>query len=160
MKVYLTTDPESRTSVDVFRGIAGPLVDHPHGWRNLRVVDTKSEADAIVTLSPNHVMAKRFGRRLLKDRLSLCNMKTREIWINEDRWQRAIPDESQLPLAAYRAYVLQHELGHALGLEHAEHCTAPGIPAPIMVQQTLGIGMCAPNPFPTQFELDEVSNKK
>lgn len=149
MKVYLTTHPECITPLDSFRAVAAPLVHHPLGWKNLVVVDNESEAESVVTLAPTHIIRQLFGAEYAD--LSACNMLTRAIWVNEDRWRRTAPDKSQLPLAAYRAYVVQHELGHALGYEHAQ-CHTPGQAVPVMVQQTLGIGKCRPNPFPTAQE--------
>jgi len=40
--------------------------------------------------------------------------------------------------------MVSHEMGHILGHQH-EKCTHKGYPAPIMMQQTLGIGKCSPN---------------
>lgn len=54
---------------------------------------------------------------------------------------------SKLSLADYRSYVVSHEVGHALGHDHVD-CPAPGALAPVMMQQTIGIGACAPNPWP------------
>ncbi len=152
MKVFLTTHPEAVTPADTFRPIAATLVEHPLGWVGLEVVADAQSADSVVTLTPDSVMATMFPD-FAKEKLSVCDMNTREVWLNEDRWRRTIPDKSQLPLAAYRAYMVQHELGHALGWGHAEKCAVRGDAAPVMVQQTLGIGQCAPNPFPTQYEL-------
>ena len=152
MKVYLTVHAEAITPSSVFVEIAAPLVEHPRGWKELSVVQSPDAADSIVTLTPNAVIATMFPQ-FKKDKLSVCDMLTQAVWINEDRWRRNLPDDSQLPLAAYRAYVLQHELGHALGHTHADPCTKKGDAAPIMIQQTLGIGKCSPNPFPTSNEL-------
>ena len=53
----------------------------------------------------------------------------------------------------YRTYVLLHECGHALGLGHRE-CT--GGPAPIMLQQTRGLGECTKNLWPLETEIDSI----
>ena len=56
--------------------------------------------------------------------------------INLARWTRgAIVYLGDL--SAYRVYVVNHEVGHALGEKHRP-CPAPGAPAPVMMQQTYG----------------------
>ncbi|EFQ82014.1 hypothetical protein HMPREF0063_12856 [Aeromicrobium marinum DSM 15272] len=52
-------------------------------------------------------------------------------------------------LAGYRTYVINHEIGHALGKGH-EPCPGPGRPAPIMLQQTLSLDGCTANTTPGQ----------
>lgn len=66
--------------------------------------------------------------------------------INTMRWHRGA-EPSGLDLADYRRYLIAHEVGHLLGHGHAE-CPEPSAPAPVMMQQTLDIGDCAPNPWP------------
>jgi hypothetical protein len=154
MRVFLTVHSLAETDEEIFRQIATPLIEHPLGWPGLSISDASS-ADSVVTLTPGTVMNELFPE-FAEKRLSVCNMDTREIWINEDRWLRNIPDESRLPLSGYRAYVLQHELGHALGRGHVNPVSGP---VPVMVQQTLGIGQCTPNPFPTKAERYETVHK-
>jgi hypothetical protein len=71
--------------------------------------------------------------------------------INDARWVRgavAYRDD----LAQYRLYVINHEVGHALGNGHRP-CSKAGALASVMMQQTLGlttpgIGDCRANPWP------------
>lgn len=46
----------------------------------------------------------------------------------------------------YRVYVINHEVGHGLGLGH-EHCRSGR--APVMLQQTLRLGGCRAWPYPS-----------
>jgi ssRNA-specific RNase YbeY (16S rRNA maturation enzyme) len=65
------------------------------------------------------------------------------MYLNADRWKNGA-SPSKLVLKDYRQYMVTHEMGHILGHDHVK-CPGKGKPAPIMMQQTLGIGDCAPN---------------
>lgn len=66
--------------------------------------------------------------------------------LNGVRWETGIPDYAG-DLDGYRTYLINHEVGHYLGLGHVE-CPGPGLPAPVMMQQTKGLDGCARNPWP------------
>jgi hypothetical protein len=66
--------------------------------------------------------------------------------LNVARWVKGIPAYHG-DLAAYRQYMVDHEVGHRLGQGHML-CPGRGEPAPVMQQQTLGLHGCTPNPWP------------
>ena len=66
--------------------------------------------------------------------------------INLARWETAVPDY-QGDVATYRQYVVNHEVGHALGNGH-QPCPGTGQLAPVMQQQTLGLQGCQKNAWP------------
>jgi hypothetical protein len=78
--------------------------------------------------------------------------KVDRVIINDARWVRGatayIGD-----IAAYREYLINHEVGHALGHQHAHACL-PGGQAPAMMEQTIGLTsaethkLCQANPWP------------
>lgn len=85
-----------------------------------------------------------------EDQLSCAVLGGDKIWLNSDRWIKG-SKPSRLPLGKYRQYMVSHEMGHSLGYEHAK-CPNGG-PAPVMMQQTLGIGKCSPNTKLTEIDL-------
>ena len=66
--------------------------------------------------------------------------------INLARWTTAVPHYDG-DIETYRHYVVNHEVGHALGNGHVG-CPGPGQVAPVMLQQTLGLDGCVKNAWP------------
>jgi Protein of unknown function (DUF3152) len=75
-----------------------------------------------------------------------CRYGNRAV-INLARWATAVPDYEG-DVATYRLYVVNHEVGHALGNREHPPCPGPGQLAPVMQQQTLGLNGCLKNPWP------------
>ncbi|WP_344354923.1 DUF3152 domain-containing protein [Brachybacterium phenoliresistens] len=69
-----------------------------------------------------------------------------DVVLNTDRWTLMTPTYDDL--SAYRAYMVNHEVGHFLGHGH-ETCSGAGRAAPVMLQQSIDLGGCRPNPWPT-----------
>lgn len=74
-----------------------------------------------------------------------CNNGDR-VALNAVRWTQGVPYYPD-DLLHYRIYLVNHEVGHAIGHGH-EPCPAPGRPAPVMLQQTLGLQGCTRYPWP------------
>jgi hypothetical protein len=79
----------------------------------------------------------------LPTNLSCAELGGRFVFLNASRWFHG-SSESKLPLEDYRQYMISHEIGHILGFDHKK-CPCIGCKAPIMMQQTLGIGECEPS---------------
>jgi hypothetical protein len=74
-----------------------------------------------------------------------CRSGSRVI-LNVDRWMGATEWWSA-GIDAYREYLVNHEVGHVLGHGHAS-CPGSGKAAPVMMQQTKGVGECVANGWP------------
>ncbi|OBH35721.1 hypothetical protein A5692_11425 [Mycobacterium sp. E342] len=73
------------------------------------------------------------------------------VFINEARWVRgAVPFEGDV--GSYRQYVINHEVGHAIGYVRHEPCEQQGALAPVMMQQTFSTS----NDDAAQFDPDFV----
>lgn len=124
------------------------VLDDPRGWTGVsdahfELVSDPAKAEFTLTIaSPPTV-----------DRL--CPLPTIGIWscdsgshvlVNYDRWAYRTPIYSDDHL--YRAYMVNHEVGHFLGHGHLQ-CPGAGRPAPVMMQQSKSLGGCVANAWPT-----------
>lgn len=125
----------------------------PRGWGNggrmsfQRVGVEEAAAGAfdfkVTLISPGNM--ERYCPGVGTGGYTSCRYGDRAV-INLARWETAVPDY-QGDVATYRLYVVNHEVGHALGNGH-QPCPGPGLLAPVMQQQTLGLEGCTKNPWP------------
>jgi len=113
-------------------------------WSVQRVAG--EDADLVIRLATSATVGTVCGAAGLEDAAYSSCRTGQLVMINLDRWLHAVP-EYQGDVALYRQYVINHEVGHGLGLGH-QACPGPGRPAPVMQQQTLGLKGCLPNGWP------------
>jgi hypothetical protein len=113
-------------------------------WSVQRV--TGNNADLVIRLATPTSVRNVCGAAGLEDDGYTSCRTGKLIMINLDRWLYAVP-EYRGDVALYRHYVINHEVGHGLGLGH-QSCPGPGLPAPVMQQQTYGLNGCLPNGWP------------
>jgi len=82
----------------------------------------------------------------------------RDVMINDNRWRYGTRSYGDEPLHLYRQMVVNHEVGHALGFGHAS-CGRTGSRAPVMAQQSKGLGGCQANPWPLSSERSALARR-
>lgn len=117
-------------------------LNDPDGWasRGYFFEPVSSNEDVFIRLASPRTIEDKCG---IPSNLSCAELGGRNMYLNADRWFRG-SKASKLTLDNYRQYMVSHEIGHILGFDHKK-CPCEGCKAPIMMQQTLGIGKCIPN---------------
>jgi hypothetical protein len=120
----------------------GAYLNDPDGWSKHGYFFEPVEQNESVNirLSSPSTIKKICG---LPGNLSCAELGGRFVYLNADRWFNGA-SASKLSLDNYRQYMVSHEIGHILGFEH-EKCPCKNCKAPIMMQQTKGIGECSPS---------------
>jgi hypothetical protein len=117
------------------------------GWGHdgaMTFARTDGDAPIVVVLASPETSAQLCGDLRTDGTLS-CRNGPRVV-LTFHRWVNAT-DEYADNITGYRQYVVNHEVGHALGYGH-ERCPDAGEPAPVMQQQTLGLKGCTQNSWP------------
>jgi len=146
VKVKVVVDPDVQKQYTIPSGqiefYVVTYLNDPDGWstKGYFFEPVFSGQDVTIHLSSQPTIDKNCG---LEGKLSCAELGGKTMWLNAERWYHGA-SKSKLKLDDYRQYMVSHEIGHILGYDHVD-CPGPGSPAPIMMQQTKGIGQCKPN---------------
>ena len=156
---FITKERGLKYSLEKFRKQVTRIIKSPSFWENFKFKKSKTlrDADIIIQLTSNKTIERHCPE--IKG-LSCASAKDDITYINYDRWTKG-SKSSKLKLNKYRKYLIQHEVGHLL-LFHLnkfyDHhypeniCDSDIKNAPIMMQQTNGIGKCKPNSVITEYD--------
>jgi hypothetical protein len=137
--------------VDAFADAIDAVLGDPRGWAaagtlRLQRVPAGAAADFSVLLAtPVTSEAICATGGLQTAGFTSCRLPGRVV-LNLARWLTGV-QRYGAPLAEYRHYLVNHEVGHQLGHGH-EACPGRGRPAPVMQQQTYGLNGCVAYGWP------------
>jgi Protein of unknown function (DUF3152) len=157
-RFHVAVEQGTNEDVNAFAGAVGAILGDPRSWTGggqvrLQMVPGPAKADFTVYLATRETagaMCLRGGTNIKINGVPYTSCRTTgKAIINLDRWRLSAKPylAAKVPLATYREYVVNHEVGHELGHRH-EGCPRPGGPAPVMVQQTLTTRGCVPYAWP------------
>ena len=127
------------------------ILDDERSWRDLglgRFTLVPAGADADVRA---YIATPETTDRLCRPYRTLGRVSCQngaKVVLNARRWVDGSPTFGE-DRTASRRYLVNHEFGHVLGRRHVP-CPGRGRLAPVMVQQTKGLGGCRPNPWPSR----------
>ena len=135
-----------------FEAVAEATLTDPRGWtRAAFVFERREDAPYLVVLAEGDEVDRLCLPYDTYGKYSCQNGPV--VALNADRWRAATPKWTG-DLADYRRMLVNHEVGHLLGMRHPKpQCARPGEPAPIMNQQSTELNGCLPNPWPRDDEI-------
>ena len=137
------------------------VLNDPRGWKKYNIsfedcTDIKDNSSDIIKVRfySNNMMKKKYNM----DKLSAYDILENAIYFNIDNWDNGGKDafdsiDNHDPLTRYRIYVINHEFGHSLGLDHVKPKNRDGKRGSIMMQMTKGkkhIAPCTLNEWPLE----------
>lgn len=149
-----------RVEVENGTGIAAPqaaaeierIVAHPQSWAahgrgSFQLVPAGAEADFVIRIA-TPTTADGLCRAEGLDTHGELNCETSEgVVVNLRRWLLGSPTFTGQP-SEYRHLIINHEVGHEIGIREHMDCPGPGKPAPVMMQQIKGLKGCLANAWP------------
>ena len=144
----VSVHPETGISKSEVDSVVASALNDPRSWSPIKKTRFVASSWATALLRIRVLTPKgtdRFCAPFRTQSYKSCS-KNWDIALNGDRWSLGAAGAG-MPLDQYRFYMVNHEVGHSLGEDHVA-CPQPGSVAPVMLQQTLGLEGCTPNPWP------------
>lgn len=142
-----------------FPEVVDDVLADPRGWQRAGVVFVRDRAAPYrIVIAEGDEVDRLCEPYETGGRFSCQNGPV--VAINAERWRHAT-EAWPGSLAAYRVMLVNHEVGHLLHLHHPDpQCPEAGLPSPVMAQQSSGPGPCRAHPWPLQWEIDLVAERR
>lgn len=126
------------------------ILAHPRGWAangRGRFQLVSSNADFVIKIA-TPATADKLCLAVGLNTHGELNCETVEgVVVNLKRWLLGSPTFAGTS-AEYRHLIINHEVGHEIGIRQHMGCPGPGRPAPVMMQQIKGLNGCISNAWP------------
>lgn len=144
-------ETDSRLDVEATAREIAAILAHPRGWaahgRGTFHQTEPDQADLIIKIA-TPATADRLCAAYGLNTGGELNCETPDgVVVNLRRWQTGSP-QFDGTAEDYRPLIVNHEVGHFIGLAQHLDCPGAGRPAPVMMQQIKGLHGCRSNAWP------------
>ncbi|WP_405600257.1 DUF3152 domain-containing protein [Streptomyces sp. NBC_01410] len=128
------------------------ILAHPRGWGghgrgSFQLVESEADADFVIRIA-TPATADSLCLKQGLDTHGELNCETADgVVVNLRRWTLGSPTFKGTP-DEYRHLIINHEVGHEIGISRHLGCGGPGRLAPVMMQQIKGLDGCRSNAWP------------
>ncbi|WP_225799008.1 DUF3152 domain-containing protein [Streptomyces sp. NK15101] len=126
------------------------ILAHPRGWAahgRGRFQLVSENADFVIRIATPDTADALCARQGYNTHGELNCETVDGVVVNLKRWMLGSPTFAGEP-AEYRHLIINHEVGHEIGIRSHMGCPGPGRLAPAMMQQIKGLNGCRSNAFP------------
>ncbi|WP_411977036.1 DUF3152 domain-containing protein [Streptomyces solicathayae] len=126
------------------------ILAHPQGWAahgRGRFQLVSENADFVIRIATPDTADRLCLAQGLNTHGELNCETTQGVVVNLKRWMLGSPTFAGPP-SEYRHLIINHEVGHEIGIRQHMSCPGPGKLAPVMQQQIKGLNGCRSNAYP------------